>query len=389
MLNKSAIVAYAEAKNSVRSGRDVWDYAAEVLDGLLEKAALERSEVDGIILTPTQTGAKTSFWVQATLDFLGLETNYADSTDLGGSSACAGVARAAAAIEAGLCETVVLLNADTPTTDNTLRMRSFHDEWSDPTGLMGPPGSFGLLTRRYSHQYDLRYEMLGKLAVTQRDHALLNPHAVDKLRHSITVADYLGSRMISDPIRLLDCVMPCDGASGLVMMSRQRARQKGYDKFVVPLGYGERSNLNAAANDADMTDTGHRVAGARAFAAAGLGPRDIRSFHPYDDFLIAIMLNFEMLGFCKPGQGSAFIAERDFRFDGDLPLNTGGGQISAGQAGLAGGSTNLVEAVRQLFGEAGERQVRDTGNALVTGIGWIPYDRNWGTSTALILAPDA
>ena len=117
-------------------------------------------------------------------------------------------------------------------------------------------------------------------------------------------------------------------------------------------------------------------------------PGDIGSFHPYDDFLIAIMLQFEMLGFCEPGQGAAFIHEMDLSYKGDLPLNTGGGQISAGQAGLAGGGTNLVEAVRQLMGQAGGRQVANTQNALVTGIGWIPYGRNWGTSVALILGSD-
>ncbi len=101
--------------------------------------------------------------------------------------------------------------------------------------------------------------------------------------------------------------------------------------------------------------------------------KDIASFHPYDDFIIAIMLQMEMLGFCKKGQGCDFIREHDFNHDGDMPLNTGGGQISAGQVGLAGGGTNLVEAVRQLFGEAGARQVKDTSNALVTGIGGIPY----------------
>ena len=113
-----------------------------------------------------------------------------------------------------------------------------------------------------------------------------------------------------------------------------------------------------------MTESGHYVAGQRAFAQSGLKPADIASFHPYDDFIIAIMMQLEMLGFCKRGQGCDFINEHDFTHSGDLPLNTGGGQISAGQCGLAGGGTNLVEAVRQLFGEGGKRQVKNTKNAL-------------------------
>jgi acetyl-CoA acetyltransferase len=388
-LRDNVIVGYAEAKNAVRSGRDVWDYAAEILESLLVQTGLDREEVDGIILSPSLTGASTAFWQQSTLDFLGLETNFSDTTDLGGCSAVAGVARAAAALDAGLCETVVLINADTPSTADRLQHRSFVSEWTDPFGLLGPPAAFGLLAQRYRHEYGLDFEALAKLAVTQRTHALMNPNAVEKLRRPLSLADYLQSRMIADPIRLLDCVMPCDGANGFVMMSRRRAVAKGYPCFVVPLGYGERSNYQATRNDAQMMQTGHAVAGQRALANAGLTVRDIGSFHPYDDFIIAIVLTLEMLGFCMPGQGAAFIRETDFLYSGDLPLNTGGGQISAGQPGLAGGGTNLVEAVRQLFGAAGDRQVANRSAALVTGIGWIPYGRNWGSSTTLILAPDA
>jgi acetyl-CoA acetyltransferase len=137
-----------------------------------------------------------------------------------------------------------------------------------------------------------------------------------------------------------------------------------------------------------VTETGHAVAGAKAFAMAGLTPRDVASFHPYDDFLFAVLLQFEMLGFCKRGQASDFILDTDLSFSGALPLNTSGGQISAGQAGLAAGGTNLVEAIRQLFGEAGARQVRSRSNAVVTGIGGIPYGRNWWTSVVMVLAAE-
>jgi acetyl-CoA acetyltransferase len=387
-LRDTAIVAYSEAKNVVRSGRDVWDFAAEIVDSLLRRSGLERGDVDGLILGPSLTGASTAFWQQSTLDFLGLEVDFADTTDLGGCSAAGSVARAAAAIEAGLCSVVVLINADAPSTDDQLKMRAFNTEWTDPHGLFGPPGAFGLLSQRYRHQYGLDDEALAQLAVTQRTHALLNPNAVEKLKRPLTRDEYLSSRMISDPLRLLDCVMPCDGANGFLMMSAREARRRGFARFVLPIGYGERSNYRADRNDALMTESGHRIAGQRAFAQAQLGPRDIGSLHLYDDFLIALLITMEMMGFCDPGQGSRFVRDRSFLHDGDVPLNTSGGQISAGQPGLAGGGLNLVEAVRQLFGEGGARQVRNTSSALVTGIGWIPYGRNWGSSNVLILAPD-
>jgi len=220
-LRDNVIVGYAEAKNVLRSGRDVWDFAAEILDALLAQTQLDREEIDGVILTPSLTGASTAFWQQSTLDFLGLETDFSDTTDLGGCSAIGGVARAAAALDAGLCQTVVLINADTPSSEDRFQHRSFVQEWTDPCGLLGPPAAFGLLSRRYQHQYGLDFEALAKLAVTQRTHALMNPNAVEKLRRPLSVADYQHSRMIADPIRLLDCVMPCDGANGFVMMSRK------------------------------------------------------------------------------------------------------------------------------------------------------------------------
>ena len=232
----------------------------------------------------------------------------------------------------------------------------------------------------------LDYEMLGKLAVVQRDHAVLNDDACEKLRKPITIDDYLNSRMIADPIRLLDCVMPADGASGLIMMSKAMAKAKGFKNCVIPVGYGERTNYGGAINLVDPTLSGHKPAGEKAFKQAGMTVKDVASFHPYDDFIIAIMLQYENFGFCKQGQGCDFIRDHDLSHKGDLPLNTGGGQISAGQAACS--SENLVEAVRQLMGEGGPRQVKNTSNALVTGIGWIPYGRNWGTSAALILVPN-
>lgn len=387
-LRDSAIVAFAETKIQEKSDRDVWELDAEVLESLLDKSGFEKAEIDGLVLAGLcSTAAGDYFWAQTTADELGLELNFCESVHIGGCSATGCVARAAAAIDAGLCSTALLLFADTGVAESNRRDRNYRREWTDPYGLLGPPGAFGLLSRRYEHLYGLEYEVLGKLAVTQRSHAVLNENACEKLRKPITVADYLNSRMIAEPIRLLDCVMRCDAAAGLLMTSRRRAKEKGISRFVTPIAYSERTNFLGAENLVDVTRSGHEIAGKRAFELAGLAPKDIASVHPYDDFIIAIMLQFEALGFCGRGQGIPFIRERNLAFDGDLPLNTGGGQISAGQAACC--SHNLTEAVRQLMGEGGPRQVKNTENALVTGIGWINYGRNWGSSSALILVPDA
>ncbi|WP_129794420.1 thiolase family protein [Sphingosinicella sp. CPCC 101087] len=388
-LHDSAIVGYAETKIVPKSEVDVWELGAEILEALLQRTGFEKAEIDGLVLSSSSTGAGNIFWSQTTADQLALELDFCQTVDIGGSSPLGAVARASAAIDAGLCETVLCLFADTAVAENNGRPRSYGAEWTTPYGYLGAPNAFGMLSSYYDGYFGLDFQALGKLAVAQRAHAVLNDNACEKLRKPITVEDYLNSRMINDPIRLLDCVMPCDGASGLIMTKRKTVEKRGFGKIAVPVGYGERTNFGAAQSVVDPTVTGHRAAGEKAFAQAGLEPADIASFHPYDDFIIAIMMQLEMLGFCAHGRGAGFIHERDFLFSGDLPLNTGGGQISAGQCGLAGGGTNLVEAVRQLFGEGGARQVKNKANALVTGIGGIPYGRNWNTSTVLILTPDA
>jgi len=388
-LHDAAIVGYAETKILEKSERDVWELDAEILETLLDKTGFEKGEIDGLVLSSSMTGAGNCFWSQTTADQLALEVDFCQTVDIGGCSPLGAIARAAAAIDAGLCNTVLCLFADTQASENNQRMRSFHNEWTAPLGYIGPPAAFGLLSRRYQHQFGLDYATLGKLAVAQRGHAVLNDLAVEKLRKPITVDDYLNSRMIADPIRLLDSVMVCDGASGVLVTSRKAAEKRRLSKIAVPIGYGERTNYRAGEAIVDVTESGHYVAGQRAFARSGLKPTDVASFHPYDDFIIAIMMQLEMLGFCKRGQGCDFVREHEFTHAGDLPLNTGGGQISAGQCGLAGGGTNVVEAIRQLFGEGGKRQVKDTRNVLVTGIGGIPYGRNWMSSVVMILTPNA
>lgn len=388
-LHDAAIIAYAETKIVEKSERDVFQLGAEILESLLDKTGIDKAEIDGLVLSSSMTGASNPFWSQTTADQLSLELNFCQTVDIGGCSPAGALARACMAIDAGLATTVLCLYADCQVTENNRREQRGMQDWTQLVGYLGPPAAFGLLSKRYEHQFGLDYAALGKLAVAQRGHAVLNDLACEKLRKPITIDDYLNSRMIAEPIRLLDSVMVCDGASGLLVTSRKNAEKRGFTKCAVPIGYGERTNFRARENIVDVTETGHRPAGERAFAQAGLKPSDIASFHPYDDFIIAIMMQLEMLGFCKHGQGCDFIKANDFTHTGNLPLNTGGGQISAGQAGLAGGGTNLIEAVRQLFGEGGKRQVKNTKNALVTGIGGIPYGRNWMSSVVMILTPNA
>jgi acetyl-CoA acetyltransferase len=380
-----AIIACADTKLVKRSGKTALELAGEVTDTLIRSAGIERDRIDGLAATTANSEAYNPFWTSMLADALGLSVGWSQISDIGGASIVGNIMRACTAVHAGLCEMVLCIAADAPSTQFVARQSGFRAEFCDPFGYSVLPLSFALLTTAYAARYGSPDRALAKLAVTQRNGALLNEQACDYLRVPLTEEAYLASRMISYPLRLLDCVMRCDGANAFLVTSTRVARQIGCRSLVHPIAYRELINFDSKNTIDDITVTGFSQIGPAALRDAGLAPADIQSFHPYDDFFIAVILQLEQIGFCKPGQASEFIREHDIGIGGDLPINTGGGQISAGQPGLANGGVNLIEAVRQLRGEAGARQLSDASNAMVTGIGVIQYARNWGCSNVMIL----
>lgn len=379
------IAGYAETPIDHKTGRSAYDLAGEALDQLLVSTGLEVSCIDGLSVSTALSEAANPFFAVYMANALGITPHWLNLTGLGGSSALGGVSRAMAAVKGGLCSAAVVLSSDAPSTQWQANYGAFRAEFQDPVGVQGPPAAFGLLTSRYKHQFGLKEEALGKIAVTQRAHALHNDNAYAKFRKPLSMDAYLSSRLIADPLRLLDSVMFCDGANAFLVTTEQQARDWGLTRTVRPTAYVEISNYRGSDPVADVTDSGFHAIAPRLFAAAGMRAKDVRMFQPYDDFTIAVLMQLEAFGFCARGEGSRFILETDLSHTGELPLNTGGGQLSAGQPGLASGGLNLAEAVRQMFSEGGARQVADTRNALVTGIGVIPYGRNWGTSVAMLL----
>jgi acetyl-CoA acetyltransferase len=387
MMKKRDIViaGYSETKIDFKTGRSAYDLAGEALSQLLERTKISKDDIDGLSVTTALSEASNPFFAVYMTDALGLTPSWLNYGGIGGCSATGGVARAMSAIRDGMCETVVVVSADAPSTDWRSNYGAYRGEFQDPPGVQGPPATFGLLMSRYIHQYGLNPEALGKIAVTQRAHALHNDNAYQKLKKPLSMEEYMKSRMVSDPLRILDSVMFCDGANAFLVTTEKNAERLGIDKVVYPVAYGEVTNFNGNQSTPDITESGFTKIGPAVLEKAGLRPKDVRMFQPYDDFTIAVMMKFEAFGFCGKGEGSDFTLRTDLSHTGELPLNTGGGQISAGQPGLASGGLNLAEAVRQMFKEGGTRQVADPRNALVTGIGVIPYARNWGTSSAMIL----
>lgn len=380
-----AIVACADTKLVRRSGRTAMGLAGDVLTDVLARAGLTKRDVDGLAITVAMSEGGNPFWSNLAAEALGLRVSWCQLTDLGGASAVANVARAAAAIHTGLCETVVCIAADAVSTQDFSRQTGYRTEFADPQGYSGPPMVFGLLSSAYAHRHGSPEKALARLAVAQRQGALANPNACDVLKKPLTEADYLASRMIADPVRMLDCVMRCDGANAVIVTTTERARRLGLKAMAHPLAYREITNFDPRDEVEDITVSGFTVSGPAALSDAGMTPADIDMVQPYDDFLIAVLLQLEQIGFAPVGGGAEFMLSHDLSYRGDLPINTCGGQISAGQPGLAGGGINLTEAVTQLLGQAGERQVARHRTALVTGIGSMQYARNWGTSAVLIL----
>ena len=379
------IAAYAEIPNRFRTGRSAYDLAGEALAALLQKTGLALDDIDGLSITAALSEGTNPFYAAYMCEALGITPTWLHLSATGGCSALSGVMRARSAVREGECRIAVVLSADAPSTIYRADFGAQRPEFQEPQAAARPPAAFGLLMTRYAHTYGIKEEALARLAIVQRGHAMLNDNALPKLRTPLTLEEYKASRVIADPLRLLDSVMFCDGANALVVTTREEARRRGWNKLALPVSHAEVTNFNGRDPQADITESGFSQLAERLFKQAGTTPANIRMVQPYDDFTIAVQMQLEQLGFCARGAGGDFILDTDLSFKGALPLNTGGGQISAGQPGLAGGGLNLVEAVRQLFGEGEARQVADPRNALVTGIGVIPYGRNWSTSAAMIL----
>ena len=216
-------------------------------------------------------------------------------------------------------------------------------------------------------RFELAPETLAKISVHERYNALANPKAIFRDK-PITIDDVMSSKMVSDPLKLLEVVMPCFGGGALVVTRTERARS-GPHRPVLISGFGEHLTHKSITYAPDIVETPTRVASERAFRMAGVSREAVDMVAPYDCYTITVLLTIEDAGFCDKGKGGAFVEEHDLRYDGDWPLNTHGGQLGAGQAGMAGGLSHITESILQIQGRAGVRQVPGCNIAYVNGTG--------------------
>ena len=401
MRPKAAIVGYGRTPYSrAKPGERIYtvdEYIAWAADLALAKAGMSKTEFDGQGLAVAHAeAAHTVNWASATAENLGLTPKAILRGDQGGASAASMLIRAAAMIEAGIVDRFLVVGADTPLTIPSVapglplspeRTRGVYWDFQGPFGVMGATAQFGLVQTRYMHETGAREEHLAKIAVTTRYHASLNPAAI--YREPYTEEDYLNSRILSDPMRLFDCVPMVNGGLAYIVTSAETARAVS-DRPAFLLGHGECNNYyGGSRTHPDITLTGFLEAAPAAFGMAGIGPEDVDVFLPYDDYPFVVMLQLEHYGFCRRGEGGRFVEETDLTLRGDLPISTDGGQLSGGQPGGAiGGFMPLIEAATQVRGEAGERQVKNATVAVASGFGGITYGRNARSCVSIVLGPE-
>jgi acetyl-CoA acetyltransferase len=364
-----AIAGAAECDLGV-TNRSILGLQAQAVSRALDDAGLTLRDVDGIATTGVSRFSATQL-----ADYFGVEPRWTDSTYAGGSAFEMFVARATQAIQAGQAETVVVTFASN---QRSARSRSLggvvedhtpEAQFETPYGPLFPLSYYAMAAQRYLHVHGGTREQLAEVAVAAREWALLNPAAFRYGKGPLTAVVVLGSAMFSCPVTALDSCLVTDGGGAIVLTTLERARDLRRTPVEV-LGYGERTTNTSMTAAPDLTVTGAAGSGADAFARAGVAPADIDVVQVYDSFTITVALTLEGLGVCGRGEALDWIAGGRIRPGGDFPLNTSGGGLSychPGQFGIL----LLIEAVRQLRGEAGDRQVDGARLAVAHGTGGI------------------
>ena len=368
IFKKAAIVGTDESDEiGIVPHKSSLQHHAEAAKNALDDAGIALSEVDGVFTAGAGFGASMQV-----AEHLGIQPTYTDSTSVGGSSFVIHVEHAAAAIATGLIDVALITHGQAGHSDGRRGLgRGAGDPWYPAAQFESPyhvgpaPTAYSLAANRHMHQYGTTSEQLAEIAVATRKWAMLNPKAM--MRDPLTIDDVLSSRWISYPLHLLDCCLVTDAGGAVVVTSAERAKDCK-KKPVWVLGSGEATTHQTIANMPDLTTTPAAISGPRAMEMAGVTHDDIDVVEVYDSFTYTALVTLEALGFCKPGEGGDFVSNQRTAPGGDFPLNTNGGGLSYTHPGMYG-MFLLIEAVRQLRGECGERQVKDAKLALVNGTG--------------------
>jgi acetyl-CoA acetyltransferase len=342
---------------------------AQAARNALRDAGIDKSEVDAVFTCGIGGMASVQL-----CEYLGIIPRYTDNTMTGGSSFEIHVEHAAAAIDAGLCNVALITHGETgfsgrrrrgPRASYAFDSSLPASQFEAPFGVGGAPSAYSMAAMRHMHEYGTTSEQLAEIAVATRKWAQLNPRAM--MRDPLTIEDVLSSRWIAYPFHIYDCCLVTDAGGAVVVVGAERAREFK-KKPVWVLGMGEASTHQTMLGMPDLTQTPARYSGKAAFEMAGVTHDDIDVVEVYDSFTYTALVTIEELGFCKKGEGGPFLANQRTAPGGDFPMNTNGGGLSYTHPGMYG-MFLLVEAVRQLRGECGPRQVPNAKLACINGTG--------------------
>ena len=340
------------------------DLMAQGTIAALEDAGLELKDVDGLLSASTQS----RFAPMALAEYLGIKPRFFDGTAIGGSSFMTHVAHAQAAIELGLCEVAVIAYGSTQrSVSRAAASPREYNYYEAPFRPILPISAYAMAAARHMHQYGTTREQLAEVAVAARRWALMNPKAWEK--EPLTIEQVLNARMVSYPFTVRDCCLVVDGGGAIVLTSDARAK-KLKKKPVYVLGVGEALSHSTIGKMPDLTVTGAAESGPQAYAMAKVKPSDVDMVSLYDAFTITPILFLEDLGFCPKGEGGRFVSDGAIAPGGKLPVNTSGGGLSYCHPGMYG-LLVMIEAIRQVRGECGARQVPHCDVALGHGNGGV------------------
>jgi acetyl-CoA acetyltransferase len=374
LLRHAAIAGIGESRLGRVPGMSALALQNEAAEAALADAGLSFADVDGLLTTPLRTES----WAMpcgVVAEGLGIHPRYIATLDVAGASGCSMVLHAAMAIATGQASTVLCV-AGQPSLSHRGRGDTVkalagagwaHPDLEAPYGPMVPT-LYALFAQRHMAEYGTTSEQLAEVAVALRGWAGMNDNA--QKREPITIADVLASPPVTSPFHVLDCALVSDGAAAFVVTSAERARDLR-QPVVTPLGGGHGFSHTYIGDYDAPAVTGALHSGREAFRQAGVTPADIQVAELYDCFTITVIAELEDLGFCKKGEGGAFVQGGRIGPGGSCPVTTHGGLLSAGHPGLAGGMFHVIEAVRQLRGQAGKRQIPDAELALAHGNGGI------------------
>lgn len=372
-------MSYGSSPYEKKDGHDTQWHIWMAVRACLERAQVRPAMIDGLTLTSFSYPPGN---VVTLAEYLGMSLRWAEEGAYGGASGVVAVGKAADAIRAGRAQCVLCVAGDSFTTESHDRLlEGFTPAIRDhlaPHGFGGANGVLAMLQTRHAELYGTRREQLGRLCVTQREHALLNPKAL--FTSPLTIEEYLQARVIAEPFHLYDCVMPCSGAEAVLVVADHVADR--LDRPPVRVR-DMREIHNAHPDEISELSSGWDVLGRELFDEAGVERDAVDFVQLYDDYPIVVGLQLEGYGFCDVGGCGVYFDTADLSIRGPLPINTGGGQLSVGQAGAGGAMILLTEAVQQLQHEAGERQAEHASLGLVSGYGLVSYGK--GLSTAAVL----